>query len=132
MAVQPGLCRTWSETPDRFSHNEAHLAFINLCLYCLCLSENFYHDSDKFLLTISISAFFFLNFSLKNLKLINILPLFECHLTTLCEFLCNFWIFGELDVVVGLVFHDDSVKVNVVADFKLGDIDVGFLGQGLG
>ena len=25
VAVQPGLCRTWSETPkDRFSHNETH------------------------------------------------------------------------------------------------------------
>ena len=26
VAVQPGLCRTWSKTPeDRFSHNEAHI-----------------------------------------------------------------------------------------------------------
>ena len=25
VAVQPGLCRTWSETPDRFSHDEAHM-----------------------------------------------------------------------------------------------------------
>ena len=26
VAAQPGLCPTWSETPeDRFSHNEAHL-----------------------------------------------------------------------------------------------------------
>ena len=26
VAVQPGLCRTWSGNPeDRFSHNEAHL-----------------------------------------------------------------------------------------------------------
>ena len=26
VAVQPGLCRTWSETrEDRFSHNEAHV-----------------------------------------------------------------------------------------------------------
>ena len=26
VVVQPGLCRTWSETPeDRFSHNEAHI-----------------------------------------------------------------------------------------------------------
>ena len=26
VAVQPGLCRTWSETDDRFSHNEAHIS----------------------------------------------------------------------------------------------------------
>ena len=25
VAVQPGLCGTWSETPDRFSQNEAQI-----------------------------------------------------------------------------------------------------------
>ena len=26
VVVQPGLCRTWSENHDRFSHNEAHIS----------------------------------------------------------------------------------------------------------
>ena len=31
VAVQPGLCGTWSETPeDRFSHNEAHITHVIL------------------------------------------------------------------------------------------------------
>ena len=34
VAVQSGLCGTWSETPDRFSHNEAQIICADLCLCC--------------------------------------------------------------------------------------------------
>ena len=52
-------------------------------------------------------------------------------LTTLCKFLCDLRILCKLDIIVGLIFHDNCVKVNVVAHFKLRDIDIGLLRQGL-
>ena len=44
-AVQPGLCRTWSE--DRFSHNEAHITFI-IKLLNYGTPENFAVITRKF------------------------------------------------------------------------------------
>ena len=38
VAVQPGLCQTWSEIPeDRFSHNEAHICpVLSLSVFAVC------------------------------------------------------------------------------------------------
>ena len=52
-------------------------------------------------------------------------------LTTLCKFLCDLRILCKLDIIVGLIFHDNCVKVNVVTHFELRDIDIGLLRQGL-
>ncbi|WAR00276.1 E41L3-like protein [Mya arenaria] len=51
--------------------------------------------------------------------------------TTLCEFLADFGVFGKLDIIVGLILHDDGFKVNVVTNLELGHIDVRLPGQSL-
>ena len=33
MTLQPSLCPTWTETPDRFSHNAAHMKMLQLKSY---------------------------------------------------------------------------------------------------
>ena len=39
VAVQTGLCGTWSEAEDQFSHNEAHLGFVASLISLHCLHE---------------------------------------------------------------------------------------------
>ena len=50
VVVQPRLCGTWSETPDRFSHNEARIIFCSFRSQKLLLLDQlviFLHVKDQ-------------------------------------------------------------------------------------
>lgn len=48
---------------------------------------------------------------------------------TLNKFLCYFWISLELDMIVGLIFHQNGFKTNIVTHVKFVHVKISFTRQ---